>query len=63
LNDTDAEVERTLEGNLLEFGFPNRKEGTDIFSGEKFVVEDGKLTLKLPPRESRFIRFEANPVQ
>ena len=58
LNDTDVEVERTLEGNLLEFGFPNRKEGTDIFSDEKFVVENGKLTLKLPPRESRFILFK-----
>jgi hypothetical protein len=59
LNDTDAEVERTLEGDLMEFGFPNCNEGADIFCGEKFAVENGKLTLKLPPRESRFIRFES----
>jgi hypothetical protein len=61
LNDTDRDVVRTLEGDLSGFGFPG-KCGRDIFSGEEFSFKDGKLTLELPPRESRFIRFSVRDV-
>ncbi len=57
LNDTDNEVTRTLVGGLRMFGFPS-DEGRDIFSGEKFRFENSRIVATLPPRESRFIRFE-----
>ena len=56
LNDTDAAVTRTLEGDLRAFGI-SAAEGRDLFSGETFAFRDGSLTLELPPRESRFIEF------
>ena len=56
LNDTDAEVSRTLTGDLKAFGFPTMA-GIDVFSGERFEFEGSRLTVKLPPRESRFILF------
>ena len=57
LNDTDATVTRTLEGDLLSFGFPT-KSGCDVFSGERFEFADSRLVATLPPRESRFILFK-----
>ena len=56
LNDTDAEVSRTLTGDLKAFGFPPGP-GRDVFSGEEFAFRDSRLVATLPPRESRFIRF------
>lgn len=57
LNDTDAEVTETFMGDLRPFGV-NAVRGADVFGAGEYEFRDGALSVRLPPRESRFIRFE-----
>lgn len=56
INDSDQSVERSLEIDPGKLPMP-QKSGVEIFSKEQFKIENNRLTLKLPARESRFILF------
>ena len=57
LNDTDKEMTNGVVIDPAVVPVPG-VEGKDIFSGEKFRMENNRLTFRLPPRESRFILFD-----
>ena len=57
LNDTDREMSNGVVIDPAVIPVPG-VEGKDIFSGEKFRMENNKLAFRLPPRESRFILFK-----
>ena len=59
LNDTDETVTRTLTGDLSSFGVVSTV-GEDVFGNGTYAFAGKRLTVTLPPRESRFILFRTN---
>ena len=60
LNDTDEERTNGIVIDPAVIPVP-AADGREVFSGKKFRLKNNKLELRLPPRESRFILFEAAP--
>lgn len=58
LNDTDKTVQNVLEIDPKLLKLPSEY-GTDVFNKQQYRIQNNRLSFDLPPRESRFVLFEA----